>query len=135
LQERARAAEAARSAEAEAARRQAQPPTVPESPMLSYKLRPPRAQRADPAPAEPPPPPLFKAKPVDPRVLHSCGERGVPMVPSAAVTQPVGFQLRTDARGVSWAFSLWDRSILTGIYRCHACSDHEILFHFGIGPF
>ena len=69
--------------------------------MLSYKLRPARAQRVDPAPAEPPPPPLFKAKPVDPRVLHSCGERGVPKVPRAAVTQPVGFQLRTDARGVS----------------------------------
>jgi hypothetical protein len=28
--------------------------------------------------------------------------------------------------GVSWALPSWDRSMLTEIYLCHACSDHEI---------
>jgi hypothetical protein len=35
---------------------------------------------------------------------------------------------------VSLSFASWNRSTLTEIYLCHACSDHEFEDHLGIGP-
>jgi hypothetical protein len=53
--------------------------------------------------------------------------------PSPSARQPAGCSVRqvhrssAEARSlVSRAFSSWNRSIVTGIYLCHACSYHEI---------
>jgi cytochrome P450/NADPH-cytochrome P450 reductase len=37
--------------------------------------------------------------------------------------------------GVSRAFPSWNRTALTEIYLCHACSYHEFEDHLGIGPY
>ncbi len=40
----------------------------------------------------------FKALPLDPRVLQSCGEMGVPRVDKKPVTQPQAPVFKTDSR-------------------------------------
>eukprot|EP01047_Picozoa_sp_COSAG01_P026883 COSAG01_NODE_1748_length_9329_cov_99.035861_11_plen_286_part_00 len=54
--------------------------------------------------------------------------------PTGMVTVPMSESPRARPAGlggaapmdVSWEFSSWNRSILTEIHLCHACSDHEI---------
>jgi hypothetical protein len=50
-----------------------------------------------------------------------------------AVARSGRYGVRT--RVVSGPFPSWNRSILTEIYLCHACSDHEFEDHLGIGPY
>ena len=45
--------------------------------------------------------PAFKARTLDPRVLHSTGDLGVPRIEKAPLTQPRSPQFATDARAGS----------------------------------
>ncbi|GAQ84188.1 putative targeting protein for XKLP2 [Klebsormidium nitens] len=75
--------------------------TVPKSPQLTtaYRARPARGTSSEEAELEEIlKHPKFKARPLDRRVLDSCGEMGVPKVVPAPTTKPEGFQLATDSR-------------------------------------
>jgi hypothetical protein len=58
--------------------------------------------------------------------LPGGGDAAAPPAPSSAHLQ-VAYPPGRSRADVSGAFPSWNRSIWTGIYLCHACSDHEIL--------